>query len=70
VQGGNEGGEFDGFGVGRGEQPGGAEGGLFLAVRYEFRCSVTPVESDVVGMVGVLVPAVAADEEAAVRAGN
>jgi hypothetical protein len=64
VQGADERGEFDGFGVGRGEQPGGAEGGGLVAERDEFGGAVVPVEADVVGMVRVLVPAVPADEEA------
>ncbi|GIF13125.1 hypothetical protein Ate01nite_31570 [Actinoplanes teichomyceticus] len=64
VQGADERGDPDSFGVGRGEQPGGAEGGLLGAVRDELGGSLAPVEAGVVGVVGVLVPAVAADEEA------
>jgi hypothetical protein len=64
VQGTDERGKFDGFGVGRGEQPGRAEGVLFLAERDEFGGPVVPVGPDVIGIVRVLVPAMPADQEA------
>jgi hypothetical protein len=66
VQRADERGDLDGFWVGRGEQPGGAEAGLFGA-GWDERADPGPpgVPGVEVGEgVGLLVPTVAADQEA------